>query len=241
MSTEIEYKTFPQFYDAVMGDMSSKVDFFRSLIEKHSPDATSVLEVACGTGTLIEGLSKQYAVAGLDLSPEMIAIAKEKLPESDIRVGDMTDFDFNNQFDVVMCVFDSINHLPELSMWSATFEKAAAHLNDDGLFIFDFNTETILNTKAGEHIWVREFEGNIMLMKVFEEEGVYRWNVRIFEDVKNKNYKLHEDNMHEVAFATEEIEHKLMKHFEVLEVVNKNSEKPKDDTERPFYVCRKVA
>lgn len=239
MSTNIEYKTFPQFYDAIMGDMSSKVGFFQSIIEKHSPEAKSVLEIACGTGTLIEGLSKRYTVAGLDLSPEMITVAKEKLPESDIRVADMTDFDFSKKFDVVMCVFDSINHLPELPMWSATFEKAATHLNDKGLFIFDFNTETILKTKTGEPTWVKEFEGNLMLMKVFEEGNMYRWNVRIFENIGNQTYKLREDNIHEVAFAINEIEQELKKHFEVLEVVNKKGERPKDETERPFYVCRK--
>lgn len=237
----IEYKTFPQFYDAVMGDMSTKVDFFKSLIEKHHPDAMSVLEIACGTGTLIEGLSKQYTVTGLDLSPEMIDVAKQKLPESDMRVGDMTNFDMNERFDVVMCVFDSINHLPELSMWTATFEKSAKHLNDNGLFIFDFNTETILKTKASEHTWVREFDSNIMLMKVYGEEETYRWNVRIFENLGDNNFKLHEDNIHEVVFETKLITEELEKYFDVLEVVNKNNEAPKDETERPFYVCRKKA
>lgn len=239
MSTNIEYKTFPQFYDAIMGDMSTKVSFFQSLIEKYSPNAESVLEVACGTGTLIEGLSKSYVVAGLDLSPEMVTVAKAKMPENDIRVADMTDFDLDKKFDVVMCVFDSINHLPELPMWSATFEKAAAHLNDNGLFIFDFNTETILKVKTVEPTWVKEFDGNIMLMKVFEEDNVYRWNVRIFEDIGNQTYKIHEDNIHEVAFTTEQIERELKKHFDVLEIVNKRGERPKDETERPFYVCRK--
>jgi ubiquinone/menaquinone biosynthesis C-methylase UbiE len=50
------YQTFAKFYDVAMGDQSGKVGFLQDLIAAHASEAKSVLELACGTGTMLEGL-----------------------------------------------------------------------------------------------------------------------------------------------------------------------------------------
>ena len=48
------YDQFCRHYDAVMGDPKDKAEFFKSLIKKRNPSAKTVLELACGTGALLQ-------------------------------------------------------------------------------------------------------------------------------------------------------------------------------------------
>jgi ubiquinone/menaquinone biosynthesis C-methylase UbiE len=50
------YEVFAPFYDAVQGDRAEHVTYMRELIEKHHPTARTVLELACGTGSILKQL-----------------------------------------------------------------------------------------------------------------------------------------------------------------------------------------
>lgn len=52
----------------------------------------------------------------------------------------MANFELDKKFDVILCIFDSINHLVDFEQWELTFDSVKAHLNDDGVFIVDINT-----------------------------------------------------------------------------------------------------
>ena len=69
------YDIFAQFYDAVQGDRAEHASYVRSLIRKHAPRARSVLELACGTGSVLKQLWTHYEVTGLDLSEQMLEVA----------------------------------------------------------------------------------------------------------------------------------------------------------------------
>ncbi|HMK45282.1 MAG TPA: methyltransferase domain-containing protein [Methanocella sp.] len=75
----------------------------------------SVLDVGCGTGNLLAEISKrkQVSIAGIDLSENMIAMAKKRLGEtSDVRNGDSEHLPWkDNLFDIVTCT-DSFHHYP---------------------------------------------------------------------------------------------------------------------------------
>ena len=62
-----------------------------------------LLDVACGSGLAIELAQVRGAVcAGIDASPRLVAVAKDRNPESDIRVGDMEALPWDDgTFDVV--------------------------------------------------------------------------------------------------------------------------------------------
>src|SRR5919197_4520428 len=94
-----------------MGDRAEHARYLRSLIKKHAPGARSVLEVACGTGSILKQLWTYYEVTGVDLSEEMLDRAAEKVPGVPLFRGDMRKLNLGERFDVVLCVYDSINHL----------------------------------------------------------------------------------------------------------------------------------
>ena len=76
------YDIFGNFYDAVMGDRADASEQLRRLIRRASPKAKNILELACGTGSVLKHLSKYYDVWGLDLSRKMLSIARKKVPQA---------------------------------------------------------------------------------------------------------------------------------------------------------------
>ena len=76
----------------MQGDRVEHGAYLRGLIEKHHPQARDVLELACGTGSVLKQLQDDYQVTGVDRSEEMLAIASAKVPQARLVVGDMTRF-----------------------------------------------------------------------------------------------------------------------------------------------------
>lgn len=66
-----------------------------------------VLDVACGTGDMaVELLRHGCSVTGVDLSEEMMAIAKQKAPQAEYRLADVERLPFGDaSFDAVTCAF----------------------------------------------------------------------------------------------------------------------------------------
>jgi SAM-dependent methyltransferase len=67
---------------------------------------TSVLDVGCGSGlTLVLAARRGAVPTGLDISPGLLGIARDRLPDADLREGDMESLPFGDQaFDAVLGV-----------------------------------------------------------------------------------------------------------------------------------------
>lgn len=102
----------------------------------------TALDLACGTGILCRILQKSgIHAAGMDLSPGMIAIAREGDPEISYDVADMTTYRPAAQFDLVTCTGDALNHIPELEDVEKIFRNVYAYTAPGGYFIFDILNE----------------------------------------------------------------------------------------------------
>ncbi|HET6528959.1 MAG TPA: class I SAM-dependent methyltransferase [Balneolaceae bacterium] len=143
-----EYSKLAEIYDALMHDVNYELwaDFIDALILEHHPDPHSLLEMACGTGTLSLLLDElgYYEVTGGDKSPEMIEKARKKNEAMhcnvDFQVMDFLDINFTRKFDVVVSVFDSINYLLSPQKVLAFLKQTKKVLKPGSLLIFDFTT-----------------------------------------------------------------------------------------------------
>jgi ubiquinone/menaquinone biosynthesis C-methylase UbiE len=120
------YERFGEFYDSVMGDRRAAAEQVMELIRAVKPDAKNVLELGCGTGSILKCLQDVYEVSGLDISGKMLSVARKKVPQSKLFRQDMIDFRIDGRFDVILCVFDSINHVRRFSDWKKAFAQCAA-------------------------------------------------------------------------------------------------------------------
>ena len=120
------YDLFAPHYDAVTGDSGTEAAFIDRVLRRAHPQPVTLLEVACGTGGIIESLADGYQVAGLDISPGMLAVARAKLPAgTPLHLADMSNFSLGVRFDAIICVYHGINHLLGFPAWESFFDCAA--------------------------------------------------------------------------------------------------------------------
>ena len=139
------YASFAKFYDAVMGDRTGPAEYLHGLIRRTKPNARKLLELACGTGSMLKHLGRYYEVSGIDLSRHMLSVARRKVPQAKLFQQNMVTFSLPERFDVICCVFDSINHIAPFSDWKKLFANVQRHLLPGGCFIFDINTQRKLD------------------------------------------------------------------------------------------------
>ena len=115
---QVDYKDLvPRSYDACAEEYgaSRKTDAgveLRGLTERLE-DGMSVLDVGCGAGVPIaRALSEKFQVTGVDVSREMVRLARRNVPEGEFVCGDVMSVDFEEgSFDAAVA-FYSIFHLP---------------------------------------------------------------------------------------------------------------------------------
>ncbi len=234
------YEKLDRFYDAAMGDRTEMASYIRRLIRRHKPRARTLLELACGTGAILKILAKSYDVVGLDLSPSMLSIARKKLPQVKFFQRNMVSFDLGRKFDVIICVFDSINHVLEFADWQKIFRNAAQHLEEDGLFLFDINTEAKLERLISAPTWVHKFGRNLEFINVTDgRRGIANWNIRVFEHRRGNKYGLFEEDIKQISFPVEKIRDALRKQFTSIKVIDPTARRPSAKSDRLYFVCKR--
>ena len=138
MSYDKSAPYYDAIYTAMKGYESEAARVWR-LAESfgHLPDdiCPKLLDVACGTGLHDQYLVHWFDVVGIDLSPEMLATARRRLPHLPLVLGDMRDCTLSQQFDVVTCLFSAIGHLGSVEDLRQTIANFARHLRPGGVCI----------------------------------------------------------------------------------------------------------
>jgi SAM-dependent methyltransferase len=109
-----------------------------SLIRAGNPTAASLLDVACGTGKHLELLRSAFPdLAGVDLDPRLLTIARERLPDVALTQADMRTFDLGRTFDAVTCLFSSVGYLRNDEELALAIARMAAHVAPGGVLVVD--------------------------------------------------------------------------------------------------------
>ncbi len=121
-----------------------------------------VLEVGCGTGNLTKHLVDMgFKVVGLDVSEEMVKVAKRKLPKVEFLVADVREFSLDERFDAIISTFDSLNNILEDDDMVKAFINVRKHMREGGVFIFDLNTPYAMQTIWNEAVFVKILKNGI--------------------------------------------------------------------------------
>jgi 2-polyprenyl-3-methyl-5-hydroxy-6-metoxy-1,4-benzoquinol methylase len=146
MKLPLEYSELSGYFDALGNGSPETVNrSIGKILKKYK--VKSVLDLSCGTGSQVLWLAKQgYNVTGVDLSPNLLKIAKNKVRQEKTKVrllaGDMRST-LVGQFDAVITIFNAVGHVTKIG-----FEKTMRNINKNlqpgGIYIFDiFNLSSL--------------------------------------------------------------------------------------------------
>jgi len=139
------FKQYASYYDSLYRnkDYEKECDFLERIFEKYSSKKIhSVIDIGCGTGSHDLALDKRgYAVVGIDLSSEMVEIAKEKIKNKKTQLeffqGDARRFDLGKKFDAAISMVAVLSYQITNEEIISSFKRARCHLDAGSLFIFD--------------------------------------------------------------------------------------------------------
>lgn len=226
MNAQKSFEYISNYYDLIYGDKDyeKEVTFIENIFNHiHKPE--KILEIGCGTGNYTKILLERgYKITGLDISENMLTIAKQKCT-CDFARGDMRDFALNGKFDACIAMFAVMGYVTENSDIVKALKNIRAHLEPNGLFVFDvWNGLAVLRTLPELRVKVVEND-KVKIIRIADPK------LRSFDHVCEVNYKLivlnKEDNTfnefdekHVVRFYfPQEIKHLLSETgFEVLKI-----------------------
>jgi SAM-dependent methyltransferase len=121
------------------------------------------LELAVGTGRIAVPLAERCVhVAGIDLSPDMVAELRKKTDAVPVAIGDYATTRVDGVFSLVYIVFSSISNQTTQEGQIATFGNAAAHLEPGGCFVVEVGTKNRQHLEVFDlgdtHVGVDEYD-----------------------------------------------------------------------------------
>ena len=127
------------FYDALYSwkDYAAEAEKVHGIISGRRPAATTLLDVACGTGQHLEQLRAWYTVEGVDVEPGLLEVARARLPGVPLHLGDMRAFNLGREFDVVTCLFSSIGYMQTPEDLLHALVNMSGHVAPGGLLLVE--------------------------------------------------------------------------------------------------------
>lgn len=243
------YGPLARRYDALTRDVD--YDAWARYLQKHfsraGREVRAVADLACGTGSLTLRLARLgYAVTGVDLSEDMLAMAADKCaaltPPPLLLRQDISRLRLLEAADAAVCCLDSLNYLTRPAAVQRTFTRVWQSLAPGGLFLFDIRTPELLRSMDGQLlldersdtycVWRGEFSQrrNILsyYMDLFYENGDGSWQ---------REFELHE----EYAYDPRDLERWLGEagFVRVRQYGNLVLRPPKPGEERIFFAAKK--
>jgi SAM-dependent methyltransferase len=134
------YARSADVYDAIYShkDYSREAAQLDAVIKQHARlTPTTLLEVGSGTGNFVAAFQRHYRYEGLDISEEMLAVARSKHPTVTFHRADMSDFDLRRSFDVVACLFSSVGYVGTVAKLQSAVGCMARHLRPGGVLLIE--------------------------------------------------------------------------------------------------------
>ncbi|MBM3200562.1 class I SAM-dependent methyltransferase [Candidatus Woesearchaeota archaeon] len=164
-----DYARVASLYDYLQKEfpVTVLIDFIFKYFEKKGFKPKTILDLGCGTGTLLLEMEKKgLKCFGLDASPGMIGIAKQKSKTISFSVGDMTLFVMKDKVDLVTAVSSPLymNNFDK-NQKTICFSTAFKNLKPGGYFVFD-----VMNFEHFEEYLAKKSK-KFPITSKFEHEG----------------------------------------------------------------------
>jgi SAM-dependent methyltransferase len=242
------YNEFADIYDELIyGDVNYKgwAEKILLLCDEVDLNRKDYLDLACGTGNLTVHLGKNFvSTTAVDLSQYMLTKAEEKLREQRIRAKlmcqNICSFNLRKTFDLITCALDSTNYILNEEDLISYFKCVYNHLKEDGIFIFDINSQYKLLNILGSNIYHYDSEEVVYIWENEIEDGILDMYLTFFVK-EGQVYKRFDEHHRERVYGEEYLDGVLYNlGFKIRKKLdNYESTEIKEKTERIVYVLEK--
>lgn len=252
------FQKFGEYYDLIYldaVDYEKECDFIEKIFKtccRKQPK--KILDLGCGTGSHALILAQRgYEVTGTDISNVMLEKARKKAKESNIKasffVQDMKAIKLNEKFDCAICMFGGFDYLLTYEDLTKLFSSLTHHLNEHGLFVFEFwNIGGLEPTPY--RTWLKRQGKNMVLYRMTEsnfspETSILTIDMHFVVVCNRKSVDTFDEKHPMRCYTTNQIQHYLDDNgFELLSIYNWDTEnkaefqEPEKDTFRILAVVR---
>ncbi len=161
------YNNFAQYYDLLneAADYDALFCAVYKTLKDYNINNGIIADLGCGTAELSIMLAKKgYDVIAVDLSQDMLSIARDKMYENEISdilflQQDLTKLDLYGTIRAAICTFDTLNHIGPYKNFEKAIKKISLFLEKDCPFIFDMNTPYKHENILKDNTFIIEIDG----------------------------------------------------------------------------------
>lgn len=241
------YTGFAQVYDEFMDNIPYEEwsRYLIGLLQENGVTDGLVCDLGCGTGKVTRALSKAgYDMIGLDCSAEMLSIAREDQSEEGILYleQDMREMELFGTIAAAVSICDSMNYLLEKEDLIQVFSLVNNYLDENGLFIFDLNTEYKFREILSDHTFAENREDAAFVWDnyYYEDEGINEYDLNLFiqesPDLFRKYSEIHYQKAYSLDTIKDCLSHAGMVFVDAYDAFTK--EPPREDSERIYVIAR---
>jgi ubiquinone/menaquinone biosynthesis C-methylase UbiE len=251
------FKDYSKYYDLFYKnkDYKKEVGFIEKYINKYNTLGNKLLSLGCGTCTYeVYFVKHGYKVTGIDISSDMLEIAKMKLTKASLQnevkllQGDVRKIQLKDKYDIIVELFNVVGYQNLNNDLDGNLKEVSRLLKKDGLFMFDcWHTPAVLKDKPIDKTRKVE-DGKLSLIRktsstLLPTEDIIKINFKVFEKLSTRLIKRTEETHNMRYFSLPEISYFLEQNgLKMIKVVNFLDDKKKvtDDNWNIFVIAKKI-
>ena len=183
-----------KYDNANYSKLNPAIDFFCTELPKRG----SVLDIGSGTGLPFAKLflEKGFNYLGVDISSQMIKIARKNVPLAKYKEMSMTDLDYDKKFDGVFSHYSMLLLNPE--MFKDVARRIVKSLKANGFFYISLNEPSVENADLDEDV-ICEIMGETMYSRTYTEGDI----LDVFTPLGLKKLQIYHETQNSEEFGTE--------------------------------------
>ena len=242
------YKNLAASYDRLTNDVDygATVEFYMEILRREGIAPRTVVDLACGTGSVTEILARKgYRVTGVDMSEEMLTEAAMKTMDMEqppmYSCQLLQNLRLPRGVDMAVCALDSLDYILDPEDCKEAIRRAYKALNPGGIFIFDVNTPEKLRAMDDQVFLDEDDDVYCVWRGEFDEEtNICSYGMDLFQREGNMWRRSFEEHR-EYAYSQEQLTGFLkdagFTHIEVY--ADRLFEAPREGEQRIYFKARK--
>ena len=242
------YKNLAASYDRLTNDVDyeATVAFYEEILRREGLSPRTVVDLACGTGSVTEILARKgYRVTGVDMSEEMLTEAAMKTMDMEqppmYSCQLLQELRLPRGVDMAVCALDSLDYILDPADCKEAIRRAYKALNPGGIFIFDVNTPEKLRAMDDQVFLDEDDDVYCVWRGEFDEEtNICSYGMDLFQREGNmwrRSFEEHREYAYSQEQLTEFLKDAGFTHIRVY--ADRLFEAPREGEQRIYFKARK--